>query len=224
MDSTTGKPPLKVLPDIPDALLQKYLSCDLVAVDTEMDGLQLRRDQVRLVQLCDPEGNVALVRPNPPKAPPNLKKLLTTRSVTKVFHYALADVTFLRASLGIRVAPFVCTKVMSKLSRTYTEQHSLKTLTLEFLGIDLSKTNQTSNWSGDLTPEQLEYAANDAIYTMKVFNALKTLVEARGKMPSGITLKQLNDKAQAMLPVMVELVLNGYGDRDRGWESSLFSH
>ena len=224
MEATPGTTPYKVTPDIPDDLLQKFLAADVVAVDTEMDGLQLRRDQVRLIQLCDAAGNVALVRPTPPKAPPNLKKLLTARSVTKVFHYALADVSFLRTSLGVRVTPFVCTKVMSKLARTYTEGHSLKNLVMEFLNVDLSKTNQTSNWSGELTPSQLEYAANDAIYTMKVYGELRKMVEARGKLPSGITLKQLNDKAQACIPVVVELLINGYGDRDRGWETSLFSH
>ena len=224
MEATTGNIQYEIWPDIPDSLLQKYLASEFVAVDTEMDGLQLRRDHVRLVQLCDPAGNVALVRPNPPKSPPNLKKLLTSRSVPKVFHYALADVSFLRTSLGVRVAPFVCTKVMSKLARTYTEQHGLKNLVMEFLGVDLSKTSQTSNWAGDLTPIQMEYAANDAIYTMKVYDELKKLVEARGKLPSGITLKQLNDKAQASLPMIVELVLNGYADKDRGWETSVFSH
>lgn len=220
-----GEAQYQVVPDISDELLQTYLAGGIVAIDAEMQGLQLRRDQICLVQICDPAGNVSLVRPRPPKAPPNLKKLLTTRSVTKVFHYALSDVCFLRTSLGIRVNPFVCTKVMSKLSRTYTEQHGLKHLTLELAGVEMAKENQTSDWSKeDLTPSQLEYAANDVIYTIKVYTELAKMIEARGKMPSGVTLKQLNDKAQAALPTVVELLLNGYGDRDRGWETSLFSH
>lgn len=215
----------KVLPDIPDKLLQIYLSQKEVAVDTEMQGLRLGRDQVSLIQICDRDQNVCLVRPSPPDAPPNLKKLLTHSKTVKVYHYALSDVCFLKTSLGITVQPFQCTKVMSKLVRTYTDSHSLKHLVKEFVGLELDKNAQSSNWAKkNLSQEQLQYAANDVLYLLKVYDTLKQMVKDRGNMPTGISATELNNQAQKMLILMVELVLNGYGDRDQGWETSIFAH
>ncbi len=214
-----------VVPDIPDALLKEYLRQSEVAMDTELQGLRLGRDQVSLVQICDRDNNVCLVRPTSPKAPPNLKKLLTHAKTVKVFHYALADVAFLKASLGIDVHPFNCTKVMSKLIRTYTDRHSLKDLVKEFAGIDMEKDSQISNWGKkNLTPTQLKYAANDVIYLLHVYDALGKMLKNRGKLPSGLSPVELNAQSQAALPTMVQLILNGYGDRDKGWETSIFVH
>jgi len=214
-----------VVPDIPEDVLEKYLAEDVLAIDTELHGLTLHRDQVCLVQISDRNGLVTLVRPEPPKAPPNLKKLLTAKTVLKIFHYAVSDVAFLEASLGIQVAPFQCTKVMSKLARTYTSTHSLKTLVEELIGITLDKESQSTNWAApELTPEQLAYAANDVLYLVQVYEKLTTMLERRGKMPSGISASDLNKQAQDFLPSLVQLILNGYGDRDSGWEISLFAH
>lgn len=215
----------EVTADIPEPAMENYLSSDLLAVDTEMQGLQLGRDQVCLVQLCDRKGNVSLVRPVPPNAPANLKKVLTAPNVTKLFHYAISDVAFLRSSLGIEVHPYRCTKVMSKLVRTYSDKHSLKTMVQEFIGLDLSKENQSSNWGAPvLGDSQLEYAANDVLHLISIFEQLTTMIEQRGNLPTGLSAADLNRRSQESLPVMVDLVLNGYGDRDRGWETSLFSH
>ena len=214
-----------VAPDIPAALLKTYLAQDIIAVDTELQGLQLWRDQVCLVQLCDRKGNVCLVRPTPPHVPPNLKKLLTHRGTLKVFHYAVADVSFLQASLGVKVTPYECTKVMSKLVRTYANKHSLLGLVSELVGVDLAKEQQTSNWSSaNLSEKQLVYAANDVIHLIPVYDALAKMIAERGKLPSGLTTQELNRESQASISTIVELLLNGYGDRDQGWETSVFFH
>jgi len=215
----------KVLPDIPEKTLKSYLSQEDIAVDTELQGLRLGRDHVSLVQLCDRKQEVCLVRPNLSKPPPNLKKLLTHPKTVKVFHYALSDVAFLKSSLGVEVHPFRCTKVMSKLIRTYTDKHGLKQLVKEFIGLELDKDEQSSNWQRkDLTQAQLQYAANDVVYLLRVYDGLNLMLKDRGKLPSGIKAVELNEHSQKMLLTMVELLLNGYGDRDQGWETSLFLH
>jgi ribonuclease D len=214
-----------VVPDIPDSLLKSYLDQKEIAVDTELQGLRLGRDQVCLVQLSDRKHQVCLVRPEPPKAPPNLKKLLTHPKTIKVFHYAMTDVAFLQASLGIVVHPYRCTKVMSKLVRTYTDQHGLKDLVREIIGMELEKYPQTSNWqSRDLSPAQLKYAANDVLHLLAIYEHLDRMLKDRGNLPTGITAVEMNEHSQLALPTIVELILNGYGDKDQGWQTSLFNH
>lgn len=216
---------LQVQSDLTEKQLSAFLSQDTVAVDTEMEGLNLVRDTVCLVQVGDREGNVAIIRPEGKKCPPNLKKMLTHTSTLKVFHFAITDTAFIRKHLGVMVKPFHCTKVMSKLVRTYTEKHSLKNLVAEFVGHELEKELQISNWaSPNLSEAQLRYAANDVIHLLKAYEGLKEMIENRGKLPSGISLKHLNEKSQAFLPTLTELFISGYGDRDGGWETSLFSH
>lgn len=211
--------------DIPEAQLKSYLAQDKVAVDSELQGLQMWRDQVCLVQICDSKGDVCLVKVKAPKLPRNLAKLLTNPSTIKIFHYAVADAAFLKSSLNTIVHPFRCTKVMSKLVRTYTDNHSLKTLVQELVGVELEKQQQSSDWSrSDLSQNQLRYAASDVLYLVEVYKRLEKMISQRGKLPTGITLKELNEKSQASLPTIVELLLNGYGDKDRGWETSIFTH
>jgi ribonuclease D len=220
-----GPETLRVVTDIPDKLLETYLQSKEIAVDTELQGLRLQRDQVCLVQLCDRSKNVCLLQPPPQNPPPNLKKLLTHPQTIKVFHFALSDVAFLKTGLGVTVRPFRCTKVMSKLIRTYTEAHGLRALVQELMGIELDKELQTSNWSvKNPTQMQLRYAANDVLYLLPVYDTLMEMLENRGTLPSGTTALELNEAAQACLPTIVDLIINGYGDRDDGWESSLFVH
>lgn len=215
----------RVYPDIPDSLTSKYLAADILAIDTEMEGLHLGRDRVCLVQLCDRNQNVCLVKTPTPKAPPNLKKVLENSKSLKIFHYALTDVSFLRKSLGVRVKPFECTRVMSKLVRTYTDTHSLKDNVYELIGIEMDKESQQTNWAKDeLTPEQRQYAANDVLHLIPTYQVLTRMLEARTKLPSGIAAVKLNAMCQAYLPTLVEIVLNGYGDRDEGWDTKLFAH
>jgi len=220
-----GTETFRVVADIPDKLLETYLQSKEIAVDTELQGLRMERDQVCLVQLCDRNKNVCLLQPEPHKAPPNLKTLLTHPNTIKVFHFALTDVAFLRLSLGIQVHPFRCTKVMSKLIRTYTESHGLRALVQELMGVELDKEQQTSNWFvKNPTQMQLRYAANDVLYLLPVYDTLMEMLESRGALPSGTSALELNEAAQACLPTVVDLLINGYGDRDQGWESSIFVH
>jgi len=217
--------PNKVVADIPDSLLEGYLNSKEVAIDTELQGLRLGRDHVCLVQICDRGKNVCLLQPMSREAPPNLRKLLTHEKTMKVFHFALTDVAFFKTSMGVDVRPFRCTKVMSKLVRTYSETHSLRSLVMELMGVELDKESQQSNWSSkNLTQMQLRYAANDVLYLLPVYDTLMEMIENRGALPSGITAMELHETTQAVLPTMVNLLINGYGDKDNGWETTLFTH
>ena len=211
--------------DIPDNLLELYLSKQEIAIDSEFHGLRLYRDEVCLIQICDDKKNVCLVKPDTNKVPPNLKQLLTDSGVTKIFHFAISDVSFIKTSLDIEVTPFCCTKVMSKLIRTYTQGHGLKDLCLELLGHELNKEQQQTNWSeNDLTQKQLEYAAKDVLDLIQIYKKLSQMMDNRPPLSTGTTIRELNIKAQSMLPGLVELLIHGYGDKDGGWGSSLFSH
>ena len=217
--------PFKLRPDIPDNLIESYLSESEIAIDTELHGLRLFRDEICLVQICDDKNNVCLIKPEKNQTPPNLKRLLTDPDVTKVFHFAISDVAFIKTSLNINVEPFCCTKVMSKLIRTYTQDHGLKDLILEVHGKQIKKEQQQSNWDSEkLSDKQLEYAANDVLYLIKIYKVLLDMMHKRSSLKSGITISELNKKAQSILPGLVELLIHGYGDKDGGWESSLFSH
>ena len=215
----------KLTSDIPDNLFESYLSESEIAVDTELHGLRLFRDEVCLVQICDDKNNVSLIKPDNNQAQPNLKRLLTDPGVTKVFHFAISDVAFIKTSLNIEVRPFCCTKVMSKLIRTYTQDHGLKDLIMEMHGKQINKDQQQSDWDNvKLTEKQLKYAANDVLYLINIYRNLLEMMDNRSPLKSGITISDLNQKAQSILPCLVELLIHGYGDKDGGWESSLFSH
>ena len=216
---------LQVHKDIPVEIADVYGNKDRIAVDTELHGLRLFRDQICLVQLCDDEGRVCLVRPGTSKTAPHLKKLMEEKRILKVFHYALSDVAFFRTSLNWEVRPFCCTKVMSKLIRTYSQSHGLKDLHKELLGVEMQKEQQQTNWSTKkLTQKQMEYAANDVLCLLEIHDHLKRMMVSRPELPSGRSVSRLNVIAQSMLPGFVELIVNGYGDRDGGWETSLFAH
>ena len=211
--------------DISDKLLEMYLAEPEIAIDTELHGLRLYRDEVCLVQICDDKKNVCLVKPEHKQIPPNLKRLLTDQNVIKVFHFALSDIAFFKTSMNIDVTPFRCTKVMSKLIRTYTQGHGLKDLSMELLGHDLNKDQQQTNWAqNDLSFKQLEYAANDVLELIQIYRKLTEMIDNRPPLSSGRTVNELNIKAQAMLPGLIDLLVNGYGDKNGGWESSLFTH
>ena len=211
--------------DISEKLLEMYLAEPEIAIDTELHGLRLYRDEVCLVQICDDKKNVCLVKPEHKQIPPNLKRLLTDQNVIKVFHFALSDIAFFKTSMNIDVTPFRCTKVMSKLIRTYTQGHGLKDLSMELLGHDLNKDQQQTNWAqNDLSFKQLEYAANDVLELIQIYRKLTEMMDNRPPLSSGRTVNELNIKAQAMLPGLIDLLVNGYGDKNGGWESSLFTH
>ena len=217
--------PYKLTSDITDNLIESYLSESEIAVDTELHGLRLFRDDVCLVQICDDKNNVSLVKLNNNQPTPNLKRILTDTHVNKVFHFAITDVAFIKTSMNIIVDPFCCTKVMSKLIRTYTQDHGLKDLILELHGKQINKDQQQTNWdTTELTEKQLEYAANDVLYLIEIYRKLHEMMDKRSQLKTGINFSELNIKAQLILPSLVELLINGYGDKDGGWGSSLFSH
>jgi ribonuclease D len=168
--------------DLSEERLALYATKSIIAVDTETRGLVIPRDSLCLTQLCDEDGVISLVRYNG-KPAPRLKKLLETTSVTKLFHYARFDVTVLKHYLDATVQPIWCTKIASKLVRTYTDRHGLKDLTLELLGISLDKTNQTSDWAQkDLTPSQLEYAASDVRVLIPIYKKMLAMLQREGRL------------------------------------------
>jgi len=154
-----------------------------VAVDTETLGLMPRRDKLCLVQLSAGDGNAHLVQLDRATYDcPRLKALLVDRSVIKIFHYARFDVAVLRHYLGVETHPVYCTKIASKLTRTYTDKHGLKDLIKELLGVDLNKQQQSSDWGAHvLSDAQKQYAAQDVIYLHELKARLDQMLEREGR-------------------------------------------
>lgn len=170
--------------DLSDALLERYLAADAIAVDTETMGLLPWRDRLCLVQLCDPAGYVSVVRVELGQtAAPNLKRLMESTTSTKIFHFARFDLATLRYHLAIHVNPVFCTKVASKLSRTYSPRHGLKELVREISGVELDKTQQSSDWGNamNLSEEQLRYAANDVRFLHEIRQSLTEMLKREGR-------------------------------------------
>lgn len=194
--------------DISQDTLTRYLEAEAIAVDTETMGLIPQRDRLCLVQLCDRDGFVSAIRiAKGQTEAPQLKQLLEAPSITKVFHFARFDVATLRYNLGIEVAPFFCTKIASKLARTYTSQHGLKALVTELERIELNKTAQSSDWgnASNLSEEQLSYAANDVRYLLGARDKLTAMLEREERL-------ELAQQCFDCLPVFVSLDLLYYKD------------
>lgn len=169
--------------DISEAILKEYLQAEAIAVDTETMGLLPQRDRLCLVQICNAQGQVTVIRiALGQTAAPNLKYLLEA-PMLKIFHFARFDLATLRHHLSIQVAPTFCTKIASKLVRTYTPKHGLKDVVLELEQIELDKTAQSSDWGNpaNLTPEQLRYAANDVRYLISLRSKLTTMLQREGR-------------------------------------------
>ena len=180
-----------------------------VAVDSETMGLDPRRDRLCVVQLSAGDGDCHLVQfAQGDYAAPNLKALLTDAGVTKLFHFARFDVAAFRHYLGIVCAPVYCTKIASKLVRTYTDRHGLKDLCRDLLGVELSKQQQSSDWGADvLSPEQLSYAASDVLYLHQLRERLDALVAREGRA-------EIAAACFAFLPCRAALDLLGWDDPD----------
>ena len=165
--------------DLPDDLKLG----NTIAVDCEMGGLNIKRDPLCLVQISTGNSDAHIVQldRNNYKAP-NLVKILEDKKVKKIFHFARADLTFISYHLKINVQNINCTKIKSKLSRTYTDRHSLKDLIKEFVGIDVSKQHQASDFGGELSQAQLKYCANDVIYLHKINDALDKILTRENRM------------------------------------------
>ncbi len=190
----------------------------VVAVDTETMGLDPRRDRLCLVQLSAGDGTAHLVQIIPPALGgkgadcPNLKALLTNQGVTKLFHFARFDIAAIEKGLGVVTAPVICTKIASKLVRTYTDRHGLKELCRDLAGVEISKQQQTSDWGAtELTQEQLAYAASDVLYLHVIWEKLQALLVREGRL-------EIAQRAYEFLPTRAKLDLLGYEEPD------LFSH
>ena len=191
--------------DLPDGLDLGTL----VAIDTETLGLNPFRDRLCLAQLSAGDGVCHAVQFAQGRyEAPNLKRLLADPAVTKLFHFARFDIAMFRRYLGIDCKPVYCTKIASKLVRTYTDKHGLKDLVRELLGLDLSKEQQSSDWgSADLTEKQLAYAANDVAYLHQLKTVLDTMLAREGRT-------HLARACFAFLPARAELDLAGWEQAD----------
>jgi ribonuclease D len=195
--------------DLPDGL-------DLgpvVAIDCETMGLLPHRDRLCLVQLSSGDGDAHLVQVAPDQTEaPNLTRLLAAPNVVKLFHYGRFDIAVLKHRFGVLAGPVWCTKIASKLVRTYTDRHGLKYLLTELLNIDISKLQQSSDWGADrLTEAQIAYAASDVLYLHRLKSALTVMLEREGRT-------ELARAAFGFLPMRAQLDLDGWPDVD------IFSH
>ena len=166
--------------DIPAGLFAGVTS---VAIESETMGLSLQRDPLCVVQISAGDGNAHVVRLNRPAYDcPNLKALLTDPAVLKIFHFGRFDIAMFERHLGITTTPVWCTKIASKLARTYTDRHGLKDVCKELLGVDLSKTQQSSDWGAAvLSPEQVAYAASDVLYLHALMTRLQAMLDREGR-------------------------------------------
>jgi len=198
--------------DLPDGL-------DLgpiVAIDSETMGLEIGRDRLCVVQLSAGDGHAHLVQMAPPDAfgrinAPNLARLLADPKVLKLFHFGRFDIAVMRHHLGVLAAPVYCTKIASKLARTYTDRHGLKDLVREVLGVEISKQQQSSDWgAANLTPEQQNYAASDVLYLHALKEKLDKMLEREGR-------RDLAQSCFDFLPARADLDV-------RGWPADIFEH
>jgi len=191
--------------DLPD--LSAYSGT--IAVDTETMGLQHQRDRLCVVQLSPGDGSADVVQIAPGQASaPNLARLMTDPSVLKIFHFARFDLGALYQAFGAMPGPVYCTKIASRLSRTYTDKHGLKDLVRELLGIDLSKQQQTSDWGAEeLSDAQVAYAASDVLHLHALKTKLDVMLAREGR-------EDLAAACFRFLPDRVRLDLAGWDDED----------
>ncbi len=187
--------------DLDEESLNRFNTASAIAVDTEAMGLIHGRDRLCLVQICDPQDNVACIRIaiNQDSAP-RLKSLMENPSIEKVFHFARFDVAALANGLGIKVQPIFCTKIASKIGRTYSPRHGLKEVILELVGIELDKRAQSSDWgqTDELSKEQLAYASNDVRYLLSAKEKLEKMLRREDRW-------NLTQRCFSCIPVMSEL-------------------
>jgi ribonuclease D len=189
--------------DLPDGLTFG----PIVAVDTETMGLDPRRDRLCLVQLSDGNGDAHLVQVDRGQtSAPNLERLLTRTDTLKLFHFGRFDIAAIKQTFGVTTAPVWCTKIASRLIRTFTDRHGLKYLLLELSGIDVSKQQQTSDWGAEaLTEAQKEYAASDVLYLHRLKEELEARLIREDRM-------ELAQRLFNFLPTRAELDLMGWDE------------
>lgn len=204
--------------------LKRLEQSEGVGIDCEMTGLNPHRDLLCLVQVCDQDGRVSYLRNGDWENATNLKRLLENEQVLKIFHYALMDCSFLIQKTGAAPRNLYCTKIASKLARTYSPEHGLSRLTQELLNVKLDKSQQTTDWLADeLTPAQLKYAANDVVWLNEIRASLEDLLRRKGALPSGVSYLELNAQCRDFIPTLCHLFLGGWslGASDR---AAVFTH
>jgi ribonuclease D len=196
--------------DLPDL---GHYQVGAVAIDTETLGLNPHRDRLCVVQISPGDGTADVIQIAPgQKSAPNLLALLGNPAVTKLFHYARFDVAVLFNAFGVMAEPLFCTKIASRLTRTYTDRHGLKDICAELLNVNLSKVQQSSDWAADtLTPEQIEYAASDVLYLHRLHEVFSARLARENRT-------EIADACFRFLPTRAKLDLLGWGEED------IFSH
>ena len=187
--------------DINTDLYNLYKNSSYLAVDTEAMGLIHGRDRLCLIQICNESNLTACIKIERDNSDsPNIKKLFEDNKIMKIFHYARFDVAALQCNLAINTRNIFCTKIASKLARTYTNKHGLKDLINELIGIELDKSSQSSDWgsSENLTNNQINYAANDVRYLIEAMHKLRVILEREGRY-------ELAKKCFNTIPVHSEL-------------------
>ena len=181
--------------DLPDEITFS----DKIAIDCEFTGLNIERDRLCLLQISSGQNDAHIIQLDKDNYnAPNLKNVLNDEKIGKLFHFARADLLFIKKYLEVDVENVNCTKIMSKIARSYSEKHGLKDLIKEFIGIDISKQLQSSDFGGELSDKQLKYCAQDVIYLHKIYDSLKNILEREER-------KDLYDKTIKFINTRVDL-------------------
>lgn len=190
-------------------LPEDAINGSVIAIDTETMGLNPYRDRLCLIQLSAGDGDAHLVKfVDRNYDAPQIRALLADPKIVKLFHFARFDIAVLRRYLGVLATPVYCTKIASRLTRTFTDRHGLKDLCRELINVDISKQQQTSDWgAAEYTDAQKEYAANDVLYLHELKSELDQLLKREGR-------QNIAEAAFAFLPVRAELDLLGWADFD----------
>ena len=165
--------------DLPDEISFS----DKIAIDCEFTGLNIQRDRLCLLQISSGKNDAHIIQLNKDNYnAPNLKNVLANENINKLFHFARADLLFIKKYLEVDIKNVNCTKIMSKIARSYSDKHGLKDLIKEFIGIDVSKQLQTSDFGGELSEKQIKYCAQDVVYLHKIYDSLKKILEREKRL------------------------------------------
>ena len=180
--------------DLPDEITFS----DKIAIDCEFTGLNIQRDRLCLLQISSGKNDAHIIQLNKDNYnAPNLKNVLTNENINKLFHFARADLLFIKKYLEVDIKNVNCTKIMSKIARSYSDKHGLKDLIKEFIGIDVSKQLQTSDFGGELSEKQIKYCAQDVVYLHKIYDSLKKILEREKRLELyNNTIKFINTRVE----------------------------
>ena len=180
--------------DLPDEITFS----DKIAIDCEFTGLNIERDRLCLLQISSGQNDAHIIQLDKDNYnAPNLKNILNDEKIGKLFHFARADLLFIKKYLGVDIKNVNCTKIMSKIARSYSDKHGLKDLIKEFVGIDVSKQLQTSDFGGELSEKQIKYCAQDVVYLHKIYDCLNKILEREKRLELyNNTIKFINTRVE----------------------------